>query len=84
MHGDMRRLRARESRRLVLAAAWLPISIALAGNVNLDFRGGVSWHAWLVFTAALNGAVLALLLWSALASGNRLLRACAPRPRPPG
>lgn len=68
----------------LLSLTWLPVSIALAGNVYLDFRGGVPWHAWLVYTGALNGAVLALLLWSALAAGYRVLRRGALRPPPPG
>lgn len=50
---------------LVAALAWLPVSIALAGNLALDFSGqrGV---VWLGFSAVVLAAVLAGLVWASL------------------
>ncbi len=52
---------------LLLAAAvlWLPVSIWLAGNVNLNFTTA-SWHSgfWMFYTyKALPGGCLLLFLW---------------------
>lgn len=46
-----------------IAVAWLPASIALAGNLALNFTG---WHGsvWLVFSLAIHLAVLCILAWS--------------------
>lgn len=54
---------------LVLALAWLPLSLALAGNLGLNFQGtrGTLWMALTVLTLALGTAALA---WSAI---HRLL-----------
>jgi hypothetical protein len=52
---------------LIGAAAWLPVSIALAGNLTLNFygdRGGV----WLVFSAVIAAAVLYALGWALFAT----------------
>ncbi len=48
------------------AAIWLPISIALAGNLQLNFSGekGV---AWLVLSLAVVAAVLGTLVWAVVA-----------------
>jgi len=51
---------------LLVALAWLPISIALAGNLALVFSGGRG-DAWMALTAATLALVLcvlaAALLW---------------------
>jgi len=49
------------------AVAWLPVSIALAGNLFLNFsewRGTV----WLGFTATVHLAALALAVWALVGS----------------
>lgn len=52
---------------LIGAAAWLPVSIALAGNLTLNFREGRG-DAWLAFSAAIGAAVLGALGWALVAS----------------
>jgi len=52
---------------LVGAAAWLPVSIALAGNLNLNFSGGRG-VAWATFTLAVLAAVLGVLVWALAAA----------------
>ena len=51
------------------AAAWLPVSIALAGNLALNFGEGHG-VAWLVFSLAVLVAVVVALAW-ALAAAAR-------------
>jgi hypothetical protein len=48
---------------LCAAVAWLPISIALAGNLALNFT---SWRgsAWLGFSLVVHFAVLGTLAWA--------------------
>ncbi len=60
---------------LVAAAAWLPVSIALAGNLALVFSGprGDVWLAWSAGVAAF--ALFAL----ALATLHRMVAACVRR-----
>jgi hypothetical protein len=45
------------------AGAWLPLSIALAGNLSLNFTG---WRgsAWLAFSVVVLLAVLGTLAWA--------------------
>jgi len=64
---------------LALALAWLPASLALAGNLGLNFQGarGTLWMALTVLTLALGTAALA---GSTL---HRLLRR-KPNPAPGG
>lgn len=52
---------------LLAAVAWLPLSIALAGNLALNFTG---WRgtAWLVLSLAIVVVVLAALAWALLAN----------------
>ena len=52
---------------LVGAAAWLPASIVIAGNLTLNFDGdrGV---AWLALSLAIVAAVLGTLAWALVAS----------------
>lgn len=45
------------------AFCWLPVSIALAGNLALNFRGSRG-GAWLAFSLAVVAAVLGALLWA--------------------
>lgn len=51
------------------AVAWLPVSIALAGNLALNFSG---WRgsAWLAFSLVIHAAVLCALAWALI---DRLL-----------
>lgn len=60
---------------LLLAAAvlWLPLSIWLAGNLNLNFTAS-SWRAdlWMFYTyKALPGGCLLLLVWQLIRRGTR-------------
>lgn len=48
---------------LVAAAAWLPVSVALAGNLALNF-GGWRGSAWLGFSLVVHLAVLCVLAWA--------------------
>jgi len=48
---------------LAAAAAWLPLSIALAGNLALNFASG-SGSIWLGFTLAVILFVLCTLAWA--------------------
>jgi hypothetical protein len=61
---------------LIAAAAWLPVSIAMAGNLALVFSGtrGDAWIAWSAGVAACALLALALaLLHRAIAAGHRVL-----------
>ncbi|WP_149193984.1 hypothetical protein [Luteimonas suaedae] len=49
---------------LVSAILWLPVSIALAGNLELNFSGSRG-TAWLVASSVTAIAVLSSLLWAA-------------------
>jgi hypothetical protein len=63
----------------VLAASWLPLSIALAGNLELNFSGSRG-DIWLLFCLGTLALVLIALLWalvfmgfkSLIRKGNRL------------
>ncbi|WP_407353271.1 hypothetical protein [Luteimonas sp. R10] len=52
------------------AVAWLPVSVALAGNLALNFGGGRG-VAWMVFSLAVLGAALVALLWALAARAVR-------------
>ena len=52
---------------LLGALAWLPVSIALAGNLDLNFHGGHGM-AWLVLSVAILAAVLCALGWGLAAA----------------
>ncbi|GAB3339786.1 hypothetical protein [Marilutibacter aestuarii] len=59
---------------LLLAAAWLPVSTALAGNLALNFsddRGST----WLVFSLGLLLAILVSLAWATFAAWRCAIRA---------
>ena len=49
---------------LIGAAAWLPASIALAGNLTLNFFHGGRGDVWLVFSADIAAGVLCALGWA--------------------
>jgi len=49
------------------AVAWLPVSIALAGNLTLNFEG-TRGSSWLVLSAAIGVAVLGALAWALVAA----------------
>ncbi len=51
---------------LVVALAWLPVSMLLAGNVALNFHGERG-AAWLGFSAVVVVAVGVSLLWAVVA-----------------
>lgn len=53
---------------LVVALAWLPVSIALAGNLELNFSGPAG-PAWIAFTALAVIAAYGSLLAAAVARG---------------
>ena len=55
---------------LIGAAAWLPVSIALAGNLTLNFHGGRG-DVWLVLSAVIAAAVLCALGWALFYSSGR-------------
>ena len=63
----------RTARRLVSvasllgAAAWLPVSIALAGNLALNFQDGRG-EVWLAFSAAVAALVFFALGWALVAA----------------
>lgn len=48
---------------LAASATWLPLSIALAGNLSLNFSG-VRGSIWLGFNLAITIAVMGTLTWS--------------------
>lgn len=52
---------------LVAAAAWLPVSIALAGNLELNFDGGRGF-AWLIFSLGVAAGVFGTLAWALAAA----------------
>ena len=52
---------------LLAAAAWLPVSIALAGNLTLNFHGGRG-EAWLIFNAVVAALVLCAFGWALAAA----------------
>ncbi|TCO32956.1 hypothetical protein EV148_1291 [Dokdonella fugitiva] len=56
-------LRAASLVSLVGATLWLPISVALAGNPQLNFSGGRG-SVWLVFSVAVFAAACFTLLWA--------------------
>lgn len=61
------RLRAVAKATLVAAIAWLPVSMAIAGGMQLSFSGWQSW-AWMIYTLALLLAVPVVLGWAIVAA----------------
>lgn len=60
-------LRAVSLAALFSAAAWLPVSIALAGNVALNFSGDRG-AVWLVISLGVVAGVFVVLVWAVLAA----------------
>lgn len=60
-------LRAASLVSLVDAALWLPASVVLAGNFQLNFGGGRG-PVWLAMTVAVVACACSTLLWALLAS----------------
>jgi hypothetical protein len=60
-------LRAASLASLVGAVLWLPASVVLAGNPELNFGGGRG-SVWLALTVAVVGAAGGTLLWALVAS----------------
>lgn len=52
---------------LVAAVAWLPVSVALAGNLALNFSGG-SGFAWLVLSLGVLVLAVGVLGWALVAT----------------
>lgn len=52
---------------LVAAASWLPVSIAIAGNLALNFDSGRG-PIWLALSLGVGVAVLAVLAWATVAT----------------
>lgn len=52
---------------LLAAAAWLPVSIALAGNLALNFGGGRGL-IWLVYSLVVAAGAFVVLLWALAAA----------------
>lgn len=50
------------------AASWLPLSIALAGNLELNFRG-IRGDIWMLFSLSTLAMVVIILLWALARSG---------------
>lgn len=48
------------------AAAWLPVSVALAGNLTLNFGGGHG-RLWWVFSLVVSAGAFCSLLWALVA-----------------
>lgn len=48
---------------LIGAVAWLPVSVALAGNLALNFHGGHG-VAWLALSFAIVASILSALTWA--------------------
>ena len=74
------RLHSLAKATLVASIAWLPVSMAIAGGMELRYSG---WHAWLwmAYTCAVLLAVPILLGWSIVASLlQRRKRAAAAAP----
>jgi len=58
---------------LIAAAAWLPASVVLAGNLALNF-GGARGLAWVALSLAVVVGVLCVLVWALAVSLLAMLR----------
>jgi hypothetical protein len=61
------RLRAVAKATLVAAIAWLPVSMAIAGGMQLHYSGWQSW-LWMTYTLALLLAVPVVFGWAIVAA----------------
>lgn len=66
-------VRAVAAAALAGAALWLPVSVLLAGNAQLNFSGERGL-AWLALSAVVAAAVTGSLLWAVAASALAALR----------
>ena len=71
-------LRTMSLASLFAAAAWLPLSVALAGNLALNFGGGRG-RIWLVLSLVVAAGAFGVLLWAVVAGAlaNRRPRGAA-------
>jgi hypothetical protein len=60
-------LRAVAKATLVAAIAWLPVSMAIAGGMQLHYSGWQGW-LWMAYTLALLVAVPVVLGWAIVAA----------------
>jgi hypothetical protein len=61
------KLRAVARATLLLAIAWLPVSMAIAGGMQLNFSGWQSW-VWMIYTLAILLLVPVVLAWAVVAA----------------
>lgn len=61
------RLRTVAKLTLVAAIAWLPVSMAIAGGMQLHYSGWQSW-VWIAYTLALMLAAPVVLAWAMVAA----------------
>lgn len=61
------RLHSLAKAALVAAIAWLPVSMAIAGGMQLHYSGWQAWF-WMAYTCAVLLAVPILLGWSIVAA----------------
>jgi hypothetical protein len=61
------RLRVVAKATLVAAIAWLPVSMAIAGGMQLHYSGWQGW-LWMAYTLALLVAVPVVLGWAIVAA----------------
>lgn len=52
---------------LVATVLWLPVSMALAGGMQLSYSGWQGW-AWMIYTLLLLLAIPVVLVWSVVAA----------------
>lgn len=64
---DGSKLRAVARATLLLAIAWLPVSMAIAGGMQLSFSGWQSW-VWMIYTLAILLLVPVVLAWAVVAA----------------
>ena len=50
---------------LIAAVLWLPVSISLAGNLELNFNGARG-EIWVAYSIATDGLALLALVWGLL------------------
>lgn len=58
---------------LIAAAAWLPVSVLLAGNLALNFAGDRG-SIWLMLTLAVIAGVVCTFAWAAMAAAVTMWR----------
>jgi hypothetical protein len=61
------RLHAAARAILLLSIAWLPVSMAIAGGVQLSYSGWQGW-LWIAYTCALLVAIPVVVAWALVAT----------------